>query len=86
MEKNSPKIFAVLNMKREQQQEKSFFLVAWGFFLVLRFFFRRIPLLSPFPSTPPPLGSRVQQLGHVAIICFCISLIWVAGIGAGSHF
>lgn len=46
---------------------------------------RVTPSLSN-PSTLPPLVSHVRQLDHVAIICFCICLIWVAGIGAGFHF
>lgn len=64
-----------------------------AYFLAVCFFCCRcsppppsIFLLPPFPSTPPPLGSCPQQPGHVAIICFCISLIWVAATQAGSRF
>lgn len=88
MEKNSPNVFAVLNMKRELQQENSFLFVVldvFWFFICFGVFVQHLPLyLSPLPH--PPLASHVQQLDHVAIICFCISLIWVAGIGAGFHF
>lgn len=72
--------------KEKNRRKKASFQWFWGFSVFWFVFFQHIPLPFPFPSTPPPLGSRMQQLDHVAIICFCISLIWVAGIGAGSHF
>lgn len=89
MERDSPNVFAVLNMKREQQQEKSFLLAVLEVFCFFHLFWGFCPAFTPFlsiPYAPPSLGSHVQQLDHVAIICFCISLTWVAGIGAGSHF
>lgn len=58
MEKNSPNVFAVLNMKREEQQEKSFLLVAWGFFVLFCGFFSGV---YPFflHSLLPKLESRI---------------------------
>lgn len=79
-------VFAVLNMEkngRKKKKKRCFLVVWWGF---LFGFFLMYTLLCASPSTPPPPVSRGQQRGHVAIICFCISLIWVAGRGAGSHF
>lgn len=70
--------------KKKKEKKKIAFLAA--FFELCCFFFFFSPHIPP-PSIPPPSpSSRPQQPGHVAIICFCISLIWVAGIGAGSHF
>lgn len=70
--------------KKKKKKEKCFF--SCFFCVVLFFLFFFSPHIPP-PSIPPPSpSSRPQQPGHVAIICFCISLIWVAGIGAGSHF
>lgn len=69
MERDSPNVFAVLNMKREQQQEKSFLLavleVFWFFSFVLGF------LSSIHPFFIYPLYLTLSWLSRAAARSRC---------------